>query len=564
MLVCTKPPHLLFVQKNLNPTLSFVGRQPQSAFLMKMRMKPISVDDCVFFFLTLSVCVAARFLLSRLFTTNSSPQEQKSTSEAVLPIPPGPRHIPLLSPILWLRRSLFDAEPLLRRLRAEYGPIFAVRITSRPAIFIADRRLAHDALVHHGAVFADRPSSNQANNLLTSNQHNISSAPYGPLWRLLRRNLTSGILQPARVRLFADYRRWVLGILLGRLKARAENDAGVVVVMESFQHAMFCLLVLMCFGEKLDEKAIGEIEATQRHLLGSFAKFNVFSFFPRITKLVFRKLWNTLVAIRRRQEELFIPLIRKRRERYQQLQNQEEEGDFVYSYVDSVLGLRLPEEGGRELTDGEIVSLCSEFLSAGTDTTATALQWIMAHLVKDQHVQRKLFDEIKAVAGAQAEEIREEDLQRMPYLKAVILEGLRRHPPGHFVLPHTVSEDVSFNGYLVPKGAPVNFTVAEMGWDEKLWAQPMEFRPERFLAGGEGEEVDITGSREIKMMPFGVGRRICPGMGLAMLHLEYFVANLVREFEWKPVEGEEVDLSEALELTVVMKHPLRSRMTPRM
>ncbi|KAL6127708.1 hypothetical protein ACLB2K_071071 [Fragaria x ananassa] len=69
--------------------------------------------------------------------------------------------------------------------------------------------------------------------------------------------------------------------------------------------------------------------------------------------------------------------------------------------------------------------------------------------------------------------------------------------------------------------------VADMGWDPEVWEEPMEFKPERFLNKGEGEEFDITGSREIKMLPFGVGRRICPGLGLALLHLEYFVANLV-------------------------------------
>jgi cytochrome P450 len=118
-------------------------------------------------------------------------------------------------------------------------------------------------------------------------------------------------------------------------------------------------------------------------------------------------------------------------------------------------------------------------------------------------------------------------------------------------------------GYLIPKGATVNFMVAEMSRDEREWEKPTEFMPERFLPGGAGERVDVTGNREIKMMPFGVGRRICAGISIAMLHLEYFVANMVREFEWQEVPGNEVDFAEKPEFTVVMKKPLRPRLVPR-
>nr|POF27492.1 cytochrome p450 89a9 [Quercus suber] len=105
--------------------------------------------------------------------------------------------------------------------------------------------------------------------------------------------------------------------------------------------------------------------------------------------------------------------------------------------------------------------------------------------------------------------------------------------------------------------------VAEMGWDSRVWEDPMEFKPERFLSGDDGV-FDITGSREIKMMPFGAGRRICPASGLAILHLEYFVANLVLNFEWKAVDGNEVDLSEKLEFTMVMTNPLKAHLSPRL
>lgn len=113
----------------------------------------------------------------------------------------------------------------------------------------------------------------------------------------------------------------------------------------------------------------------------------------------------------------------------------------------------------------------------------------------------------------------------MPYLKVIVLEGLRRHPSRHFVLPYVVTEDVVLDGYLIPTKDTLNFMVAKMSWDPKVWEDPMVFKPERFLSGGEGgggEVFDIMGSREIKMMPFGASRRICPGSSLAMLSFRVF------------------------------------------
>ena len=187
----------------------------------------------------------------------------------------------------------------------------------------------------------------------------------------------------------------------------------------------------------------------------------------------------------------------------------------------------------------------------------------MAELVKNPAIQEKLYNEVKAATDDDKEGVSEEDVHKMPYLKAVILEALRKHPPGHFVLPHKAAEDMEIGGYLIPQGTAVNFMVAEMGRDEQEWKNPMQFSPERFLPGGDGEGVDVTGTKAIRMMPFGVGRRICAGLGIAMLHLEYFVANMVLEYEWKEVPGHEVDFAEKNEFTVVMKKPLRPRLAPR-
>jgi cytochrome P450 len=331
------------------------------------------------------------------------------------------------------------------------------------------------------------------------------------------------------------------------------------MVLDQFQYAMFCLLVLMCFGDKLEEDQIKQIESVQQKFLFNYRRFNLLNIFPRITKIVMYKRWQEFHQLIKERERILLPLIKSRQILKQDRQDHDKKTEHVVSYVDTLLDLTLPGENNRKLKEEEITGLCSEFLNAGTDTTSTALQWIMANLVKNPEIQSKLFEEIKRVS--KSNEIQEQDLQKLPFLKAIVLEGLRRHPPTHFVLPHSVTEDFVLNGkFLLPKNGTVNFMVAEMGWDPEVWEDPMEFKPERFVELGV---FDITGSREIKMMPFGVGRRICPGLGLALLHLEYFVANLVLNFEWSGVDGDEISLEEKQAFTMVMKYPLKALVYPR-
>ncbi|KAJ9564017.1 hypothetical protein OSB04_009177 [Centaurea solstitialis] len=475
-------------------------------------------------------------------------------------LPPGPSF--LSSNLLLFTNSRSKFEHILKNLKSKYGPIITLSIGSRPSIFVSDHSLAHQILIQKGAVFSDRPKAIP--------QLNISSASYGPTWRLLRRNLASEVLHPSRVKSYSWARNWVLRILIGRLGDTEAADGGIQVV-DHFQFAMFSLLVFMCFGEKLDERRINEIAKVQRDMLlvvGS-GRFTVLSVFPKLGRMLFRNRWRQFEKLLEDKERIlnrrigFCFPIGKRSDRgvcrYV--------GESTASGGRNDRGKRLPNWFllGGKLTEKEMVSMCSEFLNAGTDTTSTALQWIMANLVKHPDIQSKLYDEIVSVVGPPPpppppgedpeSTINEEDVQKMAYLKAVVLEGLRRHPPGHFVLPHRVTKEVEVEGHVIP----------EDGWDPKVWDDPMEFKPERFLMNDDAINggFDVTGSKGIKMMPFGAGRRICPGSDLALLHLEYFVANLVWFFQWNVVDGYGVDLSEKAEFTVVMKNPLRTQITSR-
>nr|XP_043608453.1 cytochrome P450 89A2-like [Erigeron canadensis] len=455
---------------------------------------------------------------------------------------------------------------VLINLKAKYGPLFTLSLAFQPFIFVGSHDLAHQILIKKGTIFSDRPKSLP--------MLNISSASYGHTWRLFRRNLASEMMHPERIKSYSWARKWVLHILIDRLQEQKKGEG--IKVVDHFHYVVSCLMMAMCFGEKFDERQVNEIAKVQRDMLlivGS-GRFMTHNLFPRMSKILCRNWWKQFEKLLNNKEQLFIPIIKSR------IESIRTTGRQSVAYVDTLVNLKLPKEANyngnvRKLTHKEMVSLCSEFLNGGTYTTSTSLQWIMANLVKHPHIQNKLYDEIIEVVGqpyplpphgAEPVLINEENLKKMPYLKAVVLEGLRRHPPSHFGLPHKVTKEVEVQGYVIPQGATLNFLLGEMGLDPKVWDNPMEFKPERFFSNDKSNGVfdfDLSGSKEIKMMPFGAGRRICPAVDLALLHLEYFVANLIWYFYWTTPNGYHVDLAEKVEFTILMKNPLVAQISSR-
>ncbi|PKI63644.1 hypothetical protein CRG98_015962 [Punica granatum] len=252
------------------------------------------------FLMAVTLCVAALInSLLGLLSASSGPK-----------IPPGPMTIPALGSITWIRKDFFDVESMIRSLHAKLGPIVALHIGSYPMIYISSHSLAHQALIRNGAIFADRPPAIPLVKIISCNQHSISSASCGPMWRTLRRNLTAGILHPTRVKSFSRARRWVLGILLDQLRAAGPSTA--MQVAGHFRYAVFCLQVLMCFGDRLEERQIKDVQAVQTALLLRAPRFAILNFLPSIGKILFRRQWDEFQKLLRNQENVFLPLIRAR------------------------------------------------------------------------------------------------------------------------------------------------------------------------------------------------------------------------------------------------------------
>lgn len=153
--------------------------------------------------------------------------------------------------------------------------------------------------------------------------------------------------------------------------------------------------------------------------------------------------------------------------------------------------------------------------------------------------------------------ITEGDIEKMPYLGAVVKETFRRHPPSHFLLSHAATKETELGGYTIPADASVEFYTAHLSDDPNTWEEPGSFRPDRFLEG-DGVGVDVTGTKAVKMVPFGAGRRICPAMTLGTLHVHMMLAKMVHAFKWVPVPGAPPDPTETFAFTVIMKNPLKA------
>ncbi|XAR53775.1 hypothetical protein NMG60_11022456 [Bertholletia excelsa] len=479
------------------------------------------------------------------------------TGGGVRNLPPGPPGWPLLGnlgQVILQRRSFIY---VVRDLRAKYGPIFTMQMGQRTLIIVTSSELIHEALVQKGALFASRPPDSPTRLIFSVGKCAINSAEYGPLWRALRRNFVTELINPTRIRQCSWIRKWAMENHMKRLQNEVK-EKGFVEVMSNCRLTICSVLICLCFGAKISEEKIKTIESVLKDVM-LMTTPKLPDFLPALTPL-FRGQLKEAKKLRKKQMECLVPLIRARKAYVDSGAWAAEMASPVgAAYVDSLFLLKPP--GRENLGEEELVTLCSEAINAGTDTSATTAEWALLHIVQDQEIQEKLYQEIVGVVGKNGA-VREDDLVKMPYLAAVVKETFRRHPPSHFLLSHAATRDTELGGYTVPADASVEFYTAWVTEDPSLWEDPGEFRPERFLTG-DGVDADVTGTKVVRMVPFGAGRRICPAATLGTLHVNLLLARMVHAFRWMPLPGNPPDPTDTFAFTVVMKNPLKAVIIPR-
>ncbi|CAI0447439.1 unnamed protein product [Linum tenue] len=227
----------------------------------------------------------------------------------------------------------------------------------------------------------------------------------------------------------------------------------------------------------------------------------------------------------------------------------EEEEDIV-----DVL-LQIQRETSNSAVDRDTIkAIVLDMFAAGSDTTYTALEWTMTEILRHPRVMEKLQQEIRVILGDERN-VNEEVIERMDYLKAVIKESFRLHPPIPLLVPRESTQDVKVQGYDVPEKTRVIVNAWAIGRDPKRWGDDAEeFRPERFL----NSKVDFKG-QDFELIPFGAGRRGCPGISFATASMEITLVSMLHRFDWSVPGGEEgggLDADEAPGLAVHRRTPL--------
>lgn len=190
---------------------------------------------------------------------------------------------------------------------------------------------------------------------------------------------------------------------------------------------------------------------------------------------------------------------------------------------------------------------------AGTDTVTSTVEWAMAELLRNPNVMSKAKSELNQLIG-KGNLVEESDIAKLPYLQAIVKETFRLHPAVPLLLPRKAEIELEINGYKVPKGAQVLVNVWAIGRDPNLWDNPNEFLPERFL----GSDIDFKG-RNFELTPFGSGRRICPGLPLAIRVLFLMLGLFINCFDWKlegGIKPEDMNMDDKFGLTLEKAQPL--------
>ncbi|OWM89327.1 licodione synthase-like [Punica granatum] len=481
-----------------------------------------------------------------------------------IPLPPSPRALPVVGHFHLLG-------PLIHRsfssLSSKYGPLIYLRLGSIPCVVASTPELARELLKTNELKFSARKHT-AAIDLLTYNS-SFAFAPYEAYWKFIKRLSQTELLGPRTLGQFLPIRSQELRYFLGLVYDKCQTGESINLTQELLKLTnniiSQMMLSIRCSGTDSQADACRSVI---REVTEIFGAFNVSDFIWFCKNMDFQGFRKKFEDIHRRYDSILENIIETRE---QSRKKKRKEGGLgqeekIKDFLDMMLDVFEDPNSEMKLTRNNIKALVLDFFTAATDTTAIALEWSLAELMNHPAVLEKAKQEIKKAVGT-TRLLQESDIPNLPYIQAIIKETFRLHPPIPMVSRKSIEEAV-IEGYRIPAHSLLFINIWAIGRDPKVWDRPMEYEPERFLGKSESEAMDIKG-HNYELLPFGSGRRGCPGISLAMLELPVTLGAMIQCFDWKACspKGEilqKADMSERPGLTAPRAYDLICLPTPRL
>ncbi|KAK2399765.1 hypothetical protein P8452_06881 [Trifolium repens] len=457
-------------------------------------------------------------------------------------LPPGPWKLPIIGHIHHLVTS--TPHQKLRDLAKIHGPLMHLQLGEIFAIVVSSAEYAKEVLKTHDVIFASRPKI-VAVDILLYGSTDISFSPYGNYWRTLRKICTIELLTQKRVNSFQPIREEELNNLIKRIDSQQGSSINMT---QAILESIMSITTRSAFGnkckgtEQLVSLAKGESVA---------GGFDIAELFPSVK-------WLPLVSgLRPKLERLHSEIDQILEDiiiEHKEAKSKEGQGEVGEDLVDVLLKFQSGNGNDQDicLTDNNIKAIILNMIGAGGETTSTTIIWAMAELVRDLRVMKKARYEVREIFNKKG--IGENNINELKYLKLVVKETLRLHPPSPLLLPRECGQACEIDGYHIPAKSKVMVNAWAIGRDPKYWSEPERFYPERFV----DSSIDYKGTN-FEYIPFGAGRRICPGSTFGLISVELTLALLLYHFDWKlpnEMKGEDLDMAEQFGANVKRKNDL--------